>query len=117
MHEATIATHILEIIARRLNQHPRTEARSVTVLLGQFRNVEEETLRFAFDALKQSASGCQNCELTILSSKLIAACAKNDHLYEPTADNFYRCTCGAGMGRITQGEELDVVECTLEANK
>lgn len=116
MNEATIAANLLDIIERRLNRYPRTNARSVTVLIGKIRNIKEEALRFAFDSLKKSASGCANCELFILTSKLVAVCAQNDHLYEPSARNFYRCTCGARMGRIVQGQELDVIGCTLAAS-
>lgn len=114
MHEATIAANILDIICERLASHPRTRARSITVLVGAFRGVEVESLIFAFDALKSMRNGCAECELIVESSSLQAKCAKHEHLYEPLPEHSYRCHCGSGMGEIIQGEELDVVGCTLQ---
>jgi hydrogenase nickel insertion protein HypA len=115
VHEATIAMNILSIVSARIASHPGTSARSVSVLIGEFRNVDEESLRFAFDALKQSRVEYQDCDLVVTTSMLMAKCASQNHDYHPEADNFYRCNCGSGMGDILQGQELDVIGCTLVA--
>jgi hydrogenase nickel insertion protein HypA len=115
MHEATIASNILNVVQARLQRHPSTRARSVTVLVGEFRNVDEEALRFAFDSLKHSIPDCSVCELIVLESRLVARCAQKNHLYEPSPDEYYRCHCGSGMGTIQKGQELEVIGCTLEA--
>lgn len=115
MHEVTIASSILDILCDHLTRHPNTVARSITILVGAFRNIEIETLQFAFDALKEERPGCSNCDLQVKTSHLLARCAQNNHLYEPTPEKNYRCECGAGMGSIVRGQELDVVNCTLQA--
>jgi hydrogenase nickel insertion protein HypA len=115
MHEATIASNILNVVEARLQRHPSTRALSVTVLVGEFRNVDEDALRFAFDSLKQSIPDCSGCELIVVESRLVARCAEHNHLYGPSADHYYRCDCGSGMGTIQKGQELEVIGCTLEA--
>jgi hydrogenase nickel insertion protein HypA len=113
MHEATVASNILDIVVRRIAQNPNTEALSIKVAVGAFRNVEEETLQFAFDALKLERPGCEHCTLVINKIGLVAKCAENQHEYAPRVETYYRCACGSGMGEIVRGKELDVVECEL----
>jgi hydrogenase nickel insertion protein HypA len=115
MHEATIASNILDVIATRVAQHPHTRARSITVLIGAFRNVDEESLCFAFDALKEDYPGCARCQLIVESTSLLAHCVEHHHLYQPHPEQLYRCECGSGMGDIVRGQELDVLQCTLQA--
>jgi len=115
MHEATIASNILDILLQRLANCPNTAAVSITVLVGEFRNVDDESLCFAFDAIKDSIAGCCQCQLNIEKSQLLAKCSKNGHIYEPNPNGLYRCECGSPMGEIIKGQELDVVGCTLRA--
>jgi hydrogenase nickel insertion protein HypA len=117
MHEATIASHILDIVSVRLANYPESTAQSVTVLVGSFRNVDDDCLQFAFDALKADRSGCEACQLRISKSEVRARCNENDHIYTPREDDFYRCNCGSGMGEILQGEELDVIECLFKSKQ
>ena len=100
MHEATIAQSILNLAQRRLRQTPHAEAVSkIRVLIGEFRNVEIESLRFAFDCLKDLCDACAECTLETERAKARARCRINNHLYHPEADSRFLCTiCGAGIG-------------------
>jgi hydrogenase nickel incorporation protein HypA/HybF len=116
MHEATIATNILERIMRRIAAYdPPACARSVRVRIGEFRNVDLESLSFAFDSLKGLYPACAGC---VFVPELIAAtalCRKQQHKYHPDSAHAYRCSeCGGGIGTLLAGEELDITDMELE---
>lgn len=115
MHEASIADSILRLAANKMKSTPNTAAvKSVSVIVGEFRNVETESLQFAFDSLKSMYEGLSHCELELESVKPRALCSKNKHHYSPCFQNKYCCDkCGSGIGKIVCGEELEVVKICL----
>jgi hydrogenase nickel insertion protein HypA len=119
MHEAAIAKSILEIVGQRLQSLGAVaNAQSVEVLFGEFRNVDPESVSFAFDNMKAMFPGCSECQLSINTVAAAAHCKDNAHQYRPQAENAYRCpTCGSGIGRLLQGEELDVVNVVVEIER
>ncbi|MCC7530220.1 MAG: hydrogenase maturation nickel metallochaperone HypA [Candidatus Melainabacteria bacterium] len=119
MHEAAIAKSILEIVGERLQSlGAHTNAQSVEVLFGEFRNVDPESVSFAFDSMRALFSGCSDCRLSINTVTAAAHCKDNHHQYRPQAENAYRCpTCGSGIGKLLQGEELDVVNVVIEIER
>lgn len=116
MHEATIANSILEIVANRLESvGPQASALSVEILCGEFRNVDPESLLFAFDSMKELHRSLADCCLEINIIPASAKCKDNDHVYRPMYELAYRCpVCDSGIGKLVQGEELDVVNVTIE---
>ncbi len=118
MHEAAIAKSILEIVGQRLQSlGTAASAQSVEVLFGEFRNVDAESVSFAFDNMKALFPGCLNCQLSINTIHASARCKDSEHLYRPQAENAYRCpSCGSGIGKLFQGEELDVVNVIVEVD-
>lgn len=119
MHESAIAKSILEIVAQRLQSlEAEANAHSVSVIFGEFRNVEPESVAFAFDNMKQFYPGTLNCRLSIDIIAAVAKCKDNNHKYHPLAVSAYRCPeCGSGIGDLVQGEELDVVNVVVELEK
>lgn len=119
MHEAAIAKSILDIVTQRLQSvEAAAHAQSVTVLFGEFRNVDPESVSFAFDNMKSLFAGCSNCRLSISTIVAAAHCKDNHHQYRPQAANAYRCPqCASGIGNLYQGEELDVVNVVLEMER
>jgi len=116
MHEATIAQSILNIAVDKLKQAPQAgSVSSIKIQVGEFRNVEIDCLQFAFDNLKISFEGCQNCQLKtelILASARCRDCADT---YHPDFEEAFRCRkCNGSIGKLMSGEELDVVAVTLE---
>lgn len=116
MHEATMAQSILKIVSEKLGRTRNVaSATRVQVKAGEFRNVDEESLQFAFDNLKGEYAGAENCalEMEIVSAR--ALCNDGQHEYHPEYDHAYRCKiCGSGIGKLLCGEELDVVSISLE---
>ncbi|MBA3860110.1 MAG: hypothetical protein C0507_24645 [Cyanobacteria bacterium PR.3.49] len=119
MHESAIAKSILEIVEQRLRSiGAAADAQSVEVLFGEFRNVDPESVAFAFDNMKALFQGCANCRLSISTIIAAALCKDNEHQYRPMANNAYRCpACASGIGKLLQGEELDVVNVTVELER
>ena len=119
MHESAIAKSILEIVAQRLQSiGVGANAQSVNVIFGEFRNVEPESVSFAFDNMKQFFPGAANCLLSISKIAAVAKCRENRHKYHPEATEAYQCpTCGSGIGELLQGEELDVVNVVVELER
>lgn len=121
MHEASIADSILKIASTRLRQTPHAEAvTEIHVLLGEFRNVEPESLQFAFDALKGMYTGLAECELFFEIVKTRAFCQKSKHQFTPEFSNQFRCDkCASGISEIICGEELEVYKICImaESNK
>ena len=116
MHEATIATNILESISRRITSFDQPVfARSVHVRIGEFRNVDVESLRFAFDSLKDLYPACAGCVFVPELTAAIALCRKQQHKYHPKPANAYRCSqCDGGIGTLLAGEDLAITNIELE---
>lgn len=109
MHEATIANSILDIVSRRCNELGGREVISLNVRIGAFRNVDLESLEFAFDAMKLHYPGFESCALLVEQIEVQALCSLNGHRYSPTFAQSFRCSlCEAGIGVLVAGEELDV---------
>lgn len=116
MHEATIAQSILKIAAMRLVEAGRgNTALKIRVKIGQFRNVDGDSLGFAFDSLKGTYPGLKTCQLETEAIKAEAWCRNDKHRYSPCFENAFCCEqCGSGIGKIICGEELDFVELITE---
>jgi Zn finger protein HypA/HybF involved in hydrogenase expression len=117
MHEATIAQSILKIAATKLEETgPAASALKICIKVGQFRNVDEDSLNFAFDNLKGLYRGFGACQLESQCIKTQAWCRRSHHRYNPCFENAFCCEqCGSGIGEIICGEELDFVELITEA--
>lgn len=117
MHEATIAESILNIVGKKLSVTPEVNAAlSVEVVIGEFRNVDLESLQFAFQSLRQFFPGCEHC---CLEAQLIQAVAKcqQGHVYRPDFERGFRCAaCDGGIQQLQCGEELDVICIRLRSN-
>lgn len=116
MHEATIAANILEVVSGRIQRlDPAAQAKSVRVRIGQFRNVDSQSLTFAFDSMKDSYPFCAACTLVLEAVAAVALCHHEKHRYEPDPDMAYRCPrCGSSIGMLLLGEELDITDIEVE---
>lgn len=125
MHEATIAQFILEKsrqISRReiakIDESEEAEDQlviaNVCIRVGEFRNVELESLVFAFDALKKDDFLTEQASLEIEFIRMVALC-KNGHRYHPDAEDFFACPeCNQGIETILEGKELEITNVKME---
>lgn len=117
MHEATIASLILEnaknLLESSSSEENRRQDRAITkvvVEIGQFRNVEPESLLFAFDAMKKESSLTSQARLQIKLITPVAICSSGGHQYKPEQINHFGCNlCKGGIKEFIKGKELDIV--------
>jgi len=87
---------------------------SVVVRIGEFRNVDPGSLSFAFDSLKQSYAGLEQCQLKLELVEAMAICQLASHRYHASPNTSYRCTkCGSGIGKLLTGDELDITNIVV----
>ena len=117
MHEASLAELILQEIDRKFRRTPNAAAAtSVHVIVGECRDVGIVSLAAAFDNLKSLYQSCRQCHLQAEMVGALARCRGNEHIYHPCRANAFCCTeCGAGVGDMLAGEELDIVAITFAA--
>jgi hydrogenase nickel insertion protein HypA len=115
LHEATIAEAILDAVGERMASCVgASQARSVAVRCGEFRNVDPGSLRFAFETLRKGSETTRSCDLLLDLVPAIALCQRG-HEFAPKASQFFACTaCGEGIDSLLQGEELEVYQVVLE---
>lgn len=90
--------------------------KSIKVRIGAFRNVDPESLLFAFQSLKGESDLTRDCDLLIEPVSAVARCSISGHEYHPLAEEYYCCTiCGGGIGELICGKELDIVEVKINA--
>ena len=111
MHETTIAQSILESVLSKLNySNQKIEADRVDLLVGEFRNVDPDSLTFAYNALKVDYPSLQHSQLNITIVPLTAVCNLYSHTYSPRAVDAFCCPqCKGGIDHIVSGKELDIV--------
>lgn len=116
MHEATIAQSILNMAAIKRDSLPASAcAIRISVQIGEMRNVEKDSLDFAFENLKSLYKGFENCHLEMNLIKARACCRQADHQYNPRFENAFCCEqCGSGIGKLVAGEELDLVNVVFD---
>jgi hydrogenase nickel insertion protein HypA len=119
MHELATAQKILELAVTKLQAlGAAMEAESISMLVGEFRNLDHESLSFAFDSIKAEYYGCAGCQLILTQTPCYALCAGDGHKFHPEASKAFSCPqCGCGMGNIITGQELDIVGITARPSR
>jgi len=115
MHEASVAQSILRIACNKLASTAHTDTvTAIHVIIGQFRNIDIDSLKFAFDNIRSMYDGCSNCRLEAEVIAARATCRGCSRTYNPDMATSFRCPqCGNGVGQLITGEELDVIGITL----
>jgi hydrogenase nickel incorporation protein HypA/HybF len=118
MHEASIADAILQSTSAKLASTPNAVlVTEVRVQIGEFCNVDPESLQFAFDNIKDLYQGTAKCRLTIETVPASAKCLSNKHFYHPEFKNAFCCQiCGSGIGKMLDGEEMNIVSIRMTTN-
>lgn len=87
----------------------------ITVKVGEFRNVDPESLNFAFCALRQEHWQLRDATLEIRVIEPLAVCTISEHVYRPAPESFFSCTtCGGGIKKLLTGEELEIASIEIE---
>jgi len=115
MHEAGIARSILEIVETQCRENDCAAVKSVTVKLGRAAGVMPDSLRFAFDSLKEETSA-KDAALVIEEVPIGGSChACGRDIESPDARRIFICPhCGSDRVEITRGREMEVAEMEIE---
>ncbi len=110
MHEAALAQIIAQKACHRATATQDAEAVAAIYLrVGEFRNVDPESLEFAFDNIKVLYEQCQNARLKMEIVKPLAIC-RSGHVYSACPGLQYRCPyCSGAVKKFLHGEELEIV--------
>lgn len=110
-----MAQSILRIASKKLASTAHTDTvTAIHVIIGQFRNIDIDSLKFAFDNIRALYAGCSNCHLEAEVIAARATCRGCFQAYNPDMATSFRCPqCGNGVGQLITGEELDVIGITL----
>ena len=125
MHEAAIAQAILRKACQSFEQHQLRSGHSsssngelvsrIVVSVGEFRNVDPESLEFAFSALKKEYRSIEACQLDLVRVEALAVCSLEEHRYHPVPEHFFACTeCGGSIKKLLKGDELDIISIEIE---
>lgn len=109
MHELSIALSVLDIVRDACREHRLERVSAVRVRIGGATAIAADALRFAFDCSKAGTPAAA-ATLEIEEVPIGGVC---DACGDFTVDERYVLACprcGGGSFRITQGDELQVVD-------
>ncbi len=113
MHEMSLAESVLQIIEDAAHRQGFTRVRAVWLEIGQLANVEQESLRFSFDAVTRD-SIAQQARLEIVESSGRGWCSQCA-CEVPLAARHEPCQkCGSHAVQVTGGDAMRVIELEVE---
>jgi hydrogenase nickel incorporation protein HypA/HybF len=113
MHEASIAQNVLDIAINTATENSAIKINKVCLKIGQLTAIEENSLKFAFDALKEDTMAA-NAELLIEHIPIVGKC-NNCGKKDTYSEMFFSCSnCGSYKMEILSGEELSIKEIEVD---
>lgn len=113
MHEFSIATSLLSIIAEEAVQFQGARVKTVTLKIGTLSGVVPEALEFAFQVLSEDTVA-EGARLVIERVALRIECNDCGTASMPT-DPYIICPCcGSGEVEIKAGRELEIESMEVE---
>ena len=114
MHELTIAAEIVRVVKDSLSREQLSRVKQVNLALGELTAVQEECLKFSFEAVvRDTPLAKSRLNVELLKARL--KCRECKKEYSPQ-DSFYSpCpNCGAFGGDVICGDELSVASVDLD---
>jgi hydrogenase nickel incorporation protein HypA/HybF len=115
MHEATIAAELITLAQKEAGKagYPQAVITQVRVRVGALRAVVEESLIFAFDALKVGTP-LEHADLMVEKAPVHGECRRCGSPFQPEEALFICAHCGSADLDIRGGDELNLLELTIE---
>ena len=109
MHELSIVESIVEIILKELKKHKLTNVESVSLRIGEMRQVVPEAMKFAFECISKGTP-LEGAELKIENVSIRGRCQQCHHEFMLTnwLDNCPKCNFS--LIDIISGKELEIKE-------
>lgn len=113
MHEMSIMQSVFEIATDALEKSGEARITRIALTFGEMTEVSEDSLRFAFDALKENTPAADaTLDITILTprSQCLECGAEYDH------DRYtVKCPqCGSVITKIVRGREMQIDSIEVE---
>ncbi|MBE6066471.1 MAG: hydrogenase maturation nickel metallochaperone HypA [Clostridium lundense] len=105
MHEVSVASEILEIVLENANESNIKKVDKIIIQVGEFTCIEESSLQFAFEAMKEK-SICENAQLLIKKIKATSYCDNCKEEFEVGYTNRLCPKCNNFSSNIIKGYEL-----------
>ena len=114
MHESSIAHSILEIVDEQCSEQGCSSVDAITVRLGKATGVMPESLKFAFDALKEPTVA-KNAQLNIEIVPIGGVCRTcNKDFDVPDVQFIFNCpNCGSTTFEISRGREMEIADMEM----
>ncbi len=113
MHEMSLAENIMQIIEEKALEQKFNRVRTVSLEIGQLACVEQESLRFYFDVVKQGGIA-QQAKLEIIEIAGQARCNQCD-CNVSVAEHYAACPhCGNYALQVIQGDGMQIKELEVE---
>jgi hydrogenase nickel incorporation protein HypA/HybF len=114
MHEASIATHLIQAVERRIDEGEITgRVRSIFLRVGRMTAVVPDNLRFLFGVLAEG-SAVEGAELEIEEVPIRGRCRACEAEFEIHDICFFCSQCGSSDVDITSGRELMIVAVEVD---
>ncbi len=114
MHEASIAASLIEIVIDTAEKNKAEKVTKVFVKIGRLAAIENDSLEFAYDAIKEEYELIKDSEIIIEDVPVTGECRKCG--VTGTYDEmFFACSaCGAFEVDLITGEELTITEIEVD---
>ncbi|WP_432474061.1 hydrogenase maturation nickel metallochaperone HypA [Amphritea sp. HPY] len=113
MHEMSICEGIIQVLEEQARSQNYTKVKTVWLEIGPLAMIENDALRFCFDAVTRNTLA-QDAQLEIIElpgQAWCLQCAKSVAIRK----RYDACTgCGSYQLQVTQGEELRIKELEVE---
>ncbi|HEX9975178.1 MAG TPA: hydrogenase maturation nickel metallochaperone HypA [bacterium] len=109
MHELSIVENIIEIILAELPKHNLTKVESISLRIGEMRQVVPDALFFGFECLSKNTP-LEGVEIKIDTIPIKGRCRQCHH--EFILENWLESckNCGQNQVEIISGKELEIAE-------
>lgn len=109
MHEVSLMTNVLELVAQEMEKHKVGTLRSVTVRYGILSNIVAESMQFAFEVLTKD-SEFSGAKLILIQEDLELKCRFCSHIFTTKQKNYFFIPCPhcheEGSFEVIKGEGI-----------
>jgi hydrogenase nickel incorporation protein HypA/HybF len=113
VHELGIATRIVDIVKKVMDDQGAAVVGAVTVDLGALSGVDRSSLEFCFDALTKGTP-LEGAHLKVEETKPRASCKACGTNYEISLDDFRCKACGSSDFDVVAGTDISIREVEVE---
>ena len=113
MHELGIATRIVDIVKKVMDDQGAAVVGAVTVDLGALSGVDRSSLEFCFDAITKGTP-LEGAHLKIEVIRPRARCKSCGADYEVSLDDFRCKVCGSSDFDVVAGTDISIREVEVE---